>query len=184
MLLLNTPVEYLYSFTYSKKKTVRIQPFSKEVKKTGNVIRSKIQQTFPELNVHLIGSAELGIAGQRDVDLLIECPWKEFSKYKKSLELFFGPADKVRKKFIEWHFLKNNCSVEILLVDPTSRVFRGPVNTFAVLKSNPKYIEKYEEIKKVSNGSTIREYKRRRLAFFNAIMNSNNKNSFKKLRYV
>lgn len=169
-LFLKTPKDFVYSFTYPTNKTITIEPYNPGVTRTGNKLTAKVRAIFPELKVHFIGSARLGILGQKDIDLMIECAPDDFEKYLPGLISLFGNPDKKRSKFIEWHFVENGCSIEILLIDPSTHVFQGPLETFKLLKKNKYLLRKYEKIKKESDGISVREYKRRRMFFFNQIM--------------
>ena len=168
-LLLYSPREYLYSYTYSKDKKITIYPYDPRVTKTGERIVRAIRAKFPELAVHLIGSASLKISGQRDIDILVECERGEFAKYLSGFVALFGKEDKKRPLWTEWHFIQDGSAVEIMLIDPKTRVFQEPMRTYNILAHNKKALKEYEHLKHTSNGITEREYKKVRLDFFNRL---------------
>lgn len=173
-LLINSPIPFLYSYTYSAKKTVKIEPFSPDVKATGEQLVSQIKQAASQLIVHFVGSPVIEIPGQRDIDLYVECDPKDFATYVPIMTELFGQPQKSRDKFHEWHFAKNNCDVEIIFGDPKLPLFNDPLHVCEIIASNPEYIKEYARIKIESNGVSVREYKRRRLEFFNKILKENN----------
>ena len=168
-LLWENPREYLYSFTYSATKTVHIGSYDPEVTKLGERLVAQIKQNHPELDVRFLGSAALKIAGQRDIDILVGCNPDYFPRYEPALVTLFGPAQKKRKQFMEWHLEIDQCDVEILMVNPNSPMFKDPIKTCATLQQNPLLRAQYELLKRNSNGISVREYKKRRLVFFHQI---------------
>lgn len=172
-LLWQTPINYLYSYKYPTNKKVIIKSYDPNTRVVGQKIVRKINNIFPELKTHLIGSAVLGIAGQKDVDLFIECDPRKISKYLPKFKKIFGNPLKIKKNFAEWRLSRKNCSVEILLINPNSNMFQMPVKTFKLIQKDKKLIKEYEQIKKKSNGLSLREYQKRRLVFFNRILGLN-----------
>ncbi len=172
-LFFQSPIEFLWSYTYPTDKKIKIFPYDPDVNKTGKNLKNLISKNIPGLTVYLIGSAAFKISGQRDIDLIALSDPKHFPKYLPGLVRLFGNADKTRKEFVEWHFTKNGCEIELILGDPNSRVCRGPLKSFNILSSNKSLLKEYEQIKLKSNGLSMREYKRVRLEFFNRIIREN-----------
>lgn len=175
-LLLDNPRDYLYTFTYSNVKKVNIYPYNHKVNKLGHSLTEKIHAKFPELSVYFLGSAKLGILGQRDIDLMASCQYKNFDTYLPYLTFLFGKPDKRRKKFVEWHFRKNRCDIELLLIDPSSHMFQSPLKIYELLNNNKRYLQEYIKIKQMSDGIPIREYNRKRMEFFNRILKESTTN--------
>ncbi|MDQ3099444.1 MAG: hypothetical protein M3Q44_06895 [bacterium] len=173
-LLIHSPVEYLYSFTYSDQEKVTIEPFSQQVRDTGNKLVRKIKKNLPDLTVHFVGSPVFGIPGQRDVDLYVECLPKTFGQNLPVMISLFGTPQKTREKFYEWHFIENDCAIEILFGDPSLPIFTETLKVCRIIGSKREYINEYAKIKMESNGVSLREYKRRRLLFFNRLLKNQN----------
>lgn len=169
-LLAKSPREYIYSYTFPTNKTIKIEKYNPRVTKLGESFIKKLRAKHPELKIYFVGSAVLKIAGQKDIDLFVVSKPKNFHIYLPTLCTLFGEPMKKRKNFIEWHLEKNGCSIEVLLIDPLNNIFRGPLKTFTILKNNQRLRREYERIKLKSNGVSVREYKKRRLEFFNRIM--------------
>lgn len=168
-LLIKTPREFVYSFTYPADQQVEIAPYDPAVKKIGERLVTQMHDACPGLKIHFLGSAVLGIAGQRDIDLLAAADPSQFHRYIAGISSVLGPPSKRRRTFMEWQTNREGCAVELLLADPESPLLTGPLKTFRKIKSDPSLIGRYEKLKLSSNGVSIREYKRRRLAFFNMI---------------
>lgn len=164
------PREYIYLFTYPQNRRVSIESYDPQVTKVGKFLVRKINKLYPELKVHFIGSAVLGIAGQRDIDLYAECFPRNFGRYIPGLISLFGPPTKIRRKFIQWRLMKNGCLVELLLIDPSTDMFNLPLKTFELMKNNKKILQEYKKIKGLSSGLSVREYHKKRLQFFNKIL--------------
>jgi peptidoglycan/xylan/chitin deacetylase (PgdA/CDA1 family) len=169
-LLIESPVEFLWTFTYSNKKLVRIYPFDQKVYKTGLALKKQLEKTVPDINVYFIGSPVFKLPGQKDVDLLASINPKSIKKVLPLITQIMGPPAKVRRTFAEWHLTKNGCDVELILSDPKNNLFADPLKTVHFIKNNNTYLERYKKIKTTSNGLTMREYKRVRLEFFNDIL--------------
>ena len=168
-LLFSSFREFVYSFTYSKDKKIKISPFDPTVRQTGLEIVQKIKNVLPDSTIHFTGSAVLGIAGQRDLDIYVESAPKDLKKNLEKLIPILGQATKIRAKFVEWHSIIDTCDVEVILADPQLPILRDPVHTFNLIKSNLAHIKEYEQLKLASNGVSEREYKRRKLEFFHRI---------------
>jgi hypothetical protein len=166
MLLLLSPREYLYSFTYPTDAYVTVQPYDPAVNELGLRLVDELKAQFPSLIVHFWGSAALKIAGQRDIDLVAEAYPGELPLYEPGITRLFGAPIKHRPDFIEWNFVVEGAHVELVLISPTHPLFKKQRDTFIVLSSDEKIVREYERIKLSCNGLSVREYDRRRLQFF------------------
>ena len=170
ILLLQSPKDYLYSFTYPTNRFVKIRPYKPSLQTTADKIINKIHKAAPNLKVYFVGSASFHISGQGDIDLVAKSKSKNFNKYLPVLTDIFGNPSKKRSKFIEWHFMYNKYNIELLLADPTSPNFKNELKIYKILKKNKKLLKEYEAIKKSLNGLPVREYIKRRMSFFNKIL--------------
>ena len=166
LLLIRAPKEFVYSFTYPRNRYVTILPYDKATTIIGKDLVEKIKRKYPELTVHFSGSAVLGIVGQKDIDLFIECDKSELEKYKTGISKIVGQPRKVKKDFVEWSFGTRGCDVQVLLIDPNHPLYKKQINTQKVLENNRKILQEYEKMKLQSNGVLQREYARRKLKFF------------------
>ncbi len=169
MLLLQSPQAYLYSFTLPNNKYITTHPYDPAANRLGKELVATLKEKFPELPVHFIGSAALGIVGQNDIDLVADAAPKDFQKYMPELTTLFGEPTKKRFHFIEWVTERNGLSVEFLLIDPASPLGKNSIKGFEILQKDKKLLQEYEAIKNASNGVSEREYKRRLLQFFTRI---------------
>ena len=169
LLLWKTPREYLYSFTYPTDKYVNIMPYDPAVTRTGEKLISKIHALYPDLKVHFIGSSVLGISGQKDIDLIIESPPKDFHLYISGLISILGEPTKRRRNLIEWGTKVGGCTIDVLMLDHSNPIGRKTIKTYERIKKNKLFLQQYEKLKLDSDGISLREYKRRRLQFFNVV---------------
>lgn len=175
MLLINSPREYLYSFTYFYTKKIKIDKYDVKTTELGNMFVKKINKLLPNLKVNFFGSAALKIDGQKDVDLFVECAPSKFDECLPSMISIFGPKFKRRPFFIEWNIYYKGVFIECLLIDPKSSMFKMQKRTFVTLKNNKSYLDEYVRIKRNSNNSSYGEYQRTRMEFFNRILGINKK---------
>jgi GrpB-like predicted nucleotidyltransferase (UPF0157 family) len=163
------PIDFLYSFTYSKHKKIKIAPYDPAVSALGRSLVARIQKKYPSLEVHFIGSPAHKIAGQRDIDLYVTCPKEHMARYVTFCSTLFGAPEKIRPSYIEWHTKIRSCEVEVIMGEKHNRIIEGPLAVYQILKKFPRLLSQYEKLKLRSNGVSEREYKRRRLEFFDDI---------------
>lgn len=168
-LLLKSPKDYIYSYTYSPVKRIKIEKYDKAINAYGEDLVKQLHTLFPKLVVHFIGSAAMGIPGQRDIDLLIESQPADFQLYLPELVKMFGKPKKHKKSFVEWATSQNNCSLDIIMCDAASPILSKPLRVFKLLMSRPELLIEYEQIKLAADNTTVREYKKRRMIFFERI---------------
>ncbi len=168
-IMISGPVEYLYTFHNSRTKTVTIRPFDPKVKALGLELQKVLTSELGVDTIHFFGSAALEIAGQKDVDIFVEVSKVDFDTYKKKISILYGKPAKVLPELIEWHFDRGDCAVQIVLIDTNSYLMGLQKVTFRELSKESNRKE-YEKLKNASDGVTIFEYEKRRLAFFNKIL--------------
>lgn len=169
LLLWKSPREYLYSFTYPTDKYVSIKPYNPAVTRTGEKLVRMIHTFYPDLKINFIGSSVLGISGQKDIDLIIESPPKDFHLYLSGLISVLGEPVKRRKNLIEWDTKLEDCIIDVLLLDHSNPIGRKTIKTYERIKKNTAFLKQYEKLKLAADGVSLREYKRRRLEFFNMV---------------
>lgn len=171
-LLLRSPRDYLFSFTYPDDQYIKIYPYNPRITQKGRNLVKSISQKLPHLKICFHGSAALGIAGQRDIDIVVNCQPSDFDLYLPALILLFGLPTKRRPNFIEWQFRRNNCDIDITLIDSFHPRSIETIRVYEILKKDKQLLQTYEQLKLSSNGTSVREYKRRRMQFFNQILRS------------
>ncbi len=173
LLLVQSPREYLFSFVLSSKQKVRIGPYNPLVQKAIQNIIIIIKSQFPTLKIIAAGSSSLKIAGLNDIDLYTVSPKESFHKYILTFTRLFGKPYKIRKNFIEWHFSWKGFPVELSLMDPDTSMCKERLRIFQIFKHDKRILYEYEKLKKDLNGSSLREYVRGRLEFFNRVLKNN-----------
>lgn len=163
------PRAYLYLFVYPKDKKVKIEAYDSEVVDAEKALIGQITKLYPDLTIHFVGSAALGIAGQKDIDLFAECLPQAFDKYLPGLITLFGQPAKRRERFVQWDVTKKGYKIELFLADPSTAIFYKPIKNFKTLRKNKKLLEEYRRIKEESNGLSVRNYEKRKLIFFNKL---------------
>lgn len=160
---------FIYSFSYSSGKKVRIRALDPIVKTIEGEIRARIRGKNPQLTVHLIGSASFGIAGRRDLDFFVESNREDMVANIASFRGIFGNPERVKPAFAEWNLDRDGWEVNILLIDPESRKFREQMLACAIIKDDKDVRAEYERLKLNLNGHPQREYERRKTLFFSRI---------------
>ena len=170
-IFLQTPKDFIYSFTFSTKKKVAINNYDPKSTEIGNKYVTEIKEKFPELDTHLIGSAGFELAGRGDVDIISGCPIEQLSMYKESFTALFGKPIAIKHNFAEWNFFIDNREVEITLIDKNSSQFLMQISQFCKIKNDAKLLAEYKELKNSANQISMREYQRRKIGFFNKVNN-------------
>ena len=143
-------------------------PFDSKAKEVGDSIIRKIKSNLTNIEILFMGATALEIAGQNDIDIYLLSKPKDFDKHLPALEKLFGKPKHAHKTFIEWSFTENNYPVELYLTEPPERQIR----VFEILKSNPRLLKEYEELKLEFNNQSFRDYQRAKYEFYNRILKS------------
>lgn len=165
--ILRIAKEKLYVLMYPADVNVNIFGYDPESKKIAEDIFSKINDVFPELKIYFIGSASMGIAGCKDIDIFVESMPFNFDKFIKTFNEFFGQPVCVKKDYIEWKVFKGDWSVDILLINPKCEKFKYQVGIEFVLQENKSLLEEYDKLKWKMDGMPKRKYQYEKNKFFN-----------------
>lgn len=165
-----TPDQEKYLKIIPEDKKTIIQDFNPAVKVASDEVVVKIKAEKPDWNVWPMGSSELGIAGQNDIDINIPIHPEEIKGYLPELEKLFGPPRQKEKLPMKWELNQDGFEVELYLTDSTTKTFQEHLDVFTMLKENAGLRARYEEIKKSSNGGSFREYMKKKYEFFNKIL--------------
>ena len=169
-LIITTPISYLYSFTYNNSDKIQIRPFDPKIKKLGLTLINQIKVLYPDITILFQGSAALELPGQADIDLVIPCLPINFSKYYPGLRGILGQPSKIKTDFIEWHTSINKVNIELLLINPKIPMYTEPYKIYKIFTTFPDTVIQYKHLKLRCHGISTREYKRRRLYFFNQLI--------------
>lgn len=164
-IILNDPREYVYSFVSSPVKKIKLYQYDPKSQILFKRIKKKIIKNFPELDVHLYGSSDLKILGEKDVDIFVISKSRDVSKYISKLNKLFGKSAKIKDEYVEWVFSKDSFIVELTLVYSGNKLYKKQIERYEALKRNPVFIKQYETLKSISNGLPIREYHKNKLHF-------------------
>lgn len=155
-----------YILMYSCREKVHIEPFDPKVLEVTEIIikdvRSVMSEQFP---IHLLGSVSMGIAGQRDIDIFVECKASDFSSHIDDLSSIFGKPVRKKRDYIEWQTYRDGWGVDILLIDPTTEKFKDQSSVAWAIQNDEKLKREYEQLKLECNGKSLREYQRRKHKF-------------------
>ncbi|HCI05665.1 MAG: hypothetical protein UX26_C0008G0008 [Parcubacteria group bacterium GW2011_GWC1_45_9] len=165
-----TPNQEKYLQAIPEDKVIHIQPFNPKVRESAKEIISQIKGKLPDLGVFFGGASALGIAGQNDIDLNILSVPEEYDKHLPILKELFGEPTKTSFSLVEWEFKRNGFDVELYLTDRNSSALQEQIKTFEILRDNPGYRKKYEQIKLSSDSLSFREYMRRKYEFFSRLI--------------
>ena len=151
-------------------KPVKVYPWDKKGLEVAQSIINDIKSTLPDLEVVFIGSMALQIAGQKDIDLSILCPTKDFPENQKKLEKLFGSPDRIGHTSIPWHFIKDGYEVGVYLTDPKTSQIQEQINVFNLLKNDKNFLKMYEDLKLAADGLPYREYQIKKYDFYHKIL--------------
>lgn len=166
---IQTPKDYLSLYLIPRPGLVKIKPFSKKLKQLASELMDEIHKLYPELKLYLIGSVGLEVSGQDDIDLIAATEPENFSNYEMGLSKIFGIPGKKRKFFREWRTKKDYYTIDFVLYDKDSELFKKEMGFFGQLKNNKKLRAEYEQLKLKLNGFPDRTYVFKRMQFFNQI---------------
>ena len=173
-MLTPTQTNYLSKLpTEILQKPVQIYPWTSKGLEVAEKIINEIKSAIPERKVIFIGSMALHIAGQRDIDLSVLCPFQDFVEPHKALEKLFGPPDKIGQTHIAWHFIKEGYEIGIYLTDPVESKVQEQIDIFNILKNDSRLLKEYEDLKLAANGLPYREYQIKKYDFYNRVLGLN-----------
>ena len=158
-----------YLLTIPEDKIVRIYPYDPKAKIVAEKIIKQIHEVYSGLEILFIGAAALEIAGQNDLDINILSIPKEYDNYLPGLVKIFGEP-KIKGTSIKWEYERDGFGIELYLTDKDGSDFQEQLRVFNILKNGPKLLKQYEDLKKICNGISFREYQRKKYEFFNRIL--------------
>jgi GrpB-like predicted nucleotidyltransferase (UPF0157 family) len=171
-LLIESPRDFLYSFTYPDDDHVNIQPFNPGSVVVAKFIIRQIKKIDCKLKVYFIGSSALRIKGNNDIDIYVACNTGDFDQNYSKLKKVFGKPANIKNNFVEWSFKKNIFHVDLVLINQDTPRFKEQIYIFQTLKKNRRILKEYIELKESLNGKSTRDYIQGRMKFFNRLLRS------------
>lgn len=151
-------------------KIIIVQDFNPGAKRAADEIVGQIKAAGIQSEVLNIGSTELGIAGQNDIDINVLSSPDKYADESPILEKLFGPPRQKQRLPMKWEFKQDGFEVEVYLTDATTPTFREHLVVFTAIKNSPELRSRYEEIKKSCDGKSFREYMAKKYELFNEIL--------------
>lgn len=159
-----------YLSKISDDQMVAVAPWDARGLEIAKKIINEIKTVAPDNEVIFIGSLPLRIAGQKDIDLSVLSPAKDFPIHQPKLEAAFGKPDKLGVTSIGWHFVREGFDVGIYLTDPKTSSVQEQIDIFNLLKNNPALLKEYEQIKLSAAHKSYKEYQIAKYEFYNRVL--------------
>lgn len=156
----------------SNSNSTKIIPFKSQVRNDFYDLKKELQEIVgKDVDVSLKGSSNLGISGKGELDVYIPVPSDKFDYILQKLINAYGepgshyPLERARfNKFV------NKTEAEVFLIN-SDRDSWAQLNIFeSWLKSHPKDLKQYENLKTSLVGKSTRTYYTEKLNFFNSII--------------
>lgn len=165
-----TPDQEKYLETIPAGKKIAVQDFNPAVKVASDKVVSAIKTQQPDWDVRSMGSSELGIAGQNDIDIAVLATQATYHDYLPTLESLFGPPHQKEKLPMKWEFNQDGFEVELHVADSTTTTFQEHLEVFTILKEDAELRASYEGLKKSCDGGSFKEYMKKKYEFFNEML--------------
>ncbi len=152
---------------------VEVYPWDPVSLDVADDVIGEIKQIEPNLEILLMGSVPLKIAGERDLDITVYCPKTEQAHHGQNLVKILGEHSSSGEHHIGWEFNRDGFHVTVYLADPTSSNAQAQKQIFEKLRDNPELAKEYEQIKLTMNGKTYKEYQLAKYEFYNKVLGIN-----------
>lgn len=156
----------------SNEEKIKIVPYDPKVEKIFKKIKKKIKSILGK-NTRVVhrGATSLGISGQGEIDVYIPVPISKFNSHLRKLKQALGNAGSVypleRARF---NLEIGGFKAEIFLIKENSPGWKRGIAFEKYLKNHPRALETYQKLKERSDGTSVREYYRRKTEFINSIL--------------
>ena len=148
---------------------VQVRPWDPKAVAIANRLIDEIHSVIHGATVLFMGAAALGIAGQNDIDLYILHGENPNAFIRKIVKIFGPPMPDI--SIVKWQFQRDGFDVELYISDPATESMREQIRIFEILRDDKQLRQRYEILKKASDGFALREYMRRKYEFFNELLN-------------
>lgn len=152
-------------------KPVIIFPWEERGLEIAQAVIDDIHSVEPTLEVFLMGSLPLKIAGQRDIDITSNDFASNFEIHKMKFKKVLGMPSKINDSSIVWHFTRVNYEVSFYIIDPEkSDQLQRQKQMNDLFKKSPTLLAKYEQLKLSLNNSSYKFYLEKKYEFFNKVL--------------
>lgn len=166
-----TPEQEKWIAHLSDEEQVTIFPFDPSAGQKFEAVRARILSALgPGTQVLHRGATSLGISGQDEIDIYIPVSETDFNALLAPLAAAFGPPHShyplERARFVT---IEGGKHVDIFLANTASQGWIDGVRFENYLVTHPEALERYRLLKEAGDGSSVREYYRRKTEFINEI---------------
>ncbi len=165
-----TEKQLKYITTIPESRKALIKPFNPKGLLVAQEITEEIKSLTPDLEIKLLGSLALGIAGEEDIDIYIFCEEEKWAQYLGSIEKLFGKYDRLMLGSMKWEFESGGFHVDLILIDPNNDFSKRSAVVFGCLNNNSTLLNEYEKMKTGFNGKSYREYQTAKFEFYNKVL--------------
>lgn len=156
----------------SDENKISIIPFDPTAEEKFQRVKQRVQNVLgTETSVEHRGATSLGISGQDELDVYVPIPEAKFDSLVDPLKTLFGEPRSLypleRARFVTQEGGKH---VDVFLINEEHDGWKNGVKFEAYLKSHPKTLEEYRQLKENGNGLSVREYYRRKTEFINVVL--------------
>src|SRR3989338_7765698 len=141
-----------------KDKIFIMHPFASWAKVLQTEIIADIERILPEARIYKLGSLELKIGGQNDVDLIVVDA--DYVRAKSICANRFGTPTYEETYATNWKFPYKGLPIDITLRQELPREF---LEVLEILGNDESLLQEYIDLKTRSNGLPFRDYLRKKL---------------------
>jgi GrpB-like predicted nucleotidyltransferase (UPF0157 family) len=167
-----TPEQEKWINQLSDQELVVISPYDPSAPQKFEAVKRKIQAALgPDSKVVHRGATSLEISGQNEIDVYVPVPAEQMEVLIPVLTAAIGNPRKVypneRARFV---VVEEGKRVDIFLINESCQGWINGLKFEHYLRTHPDVLEQYCLHKEAGHGLTMREYYRRKTAFFNAVV--------------
>jgi len=155
----------------SETSTIKIIPYNPKNREVFKLIKKDLFGLLGKTRISLRGSTALKISGQGENDLYIPVDSKNFNIYLEKLIKYLGEPGSLyplkRVRFIKYI---DDIKTEIFLINKNDTGWKTSVKFEKYLKRHPEAVVEYEQLKKSSDGASVKEYYTKKTIFINKII--------------
>ncbi|TSC60318.1 MAG: Uncharacterized protein LiPW15_196 [Parcubacteria group bacterium LiPW_15] len=151
---------------------IKIVPFDPRSQEEFEQVKLLIQSKFgSSVKVEHRGASSLGISGQNEIDIYVPVPADSFEDFIAKLTQLFGEPRShyslERARFVVSGVGKR---IDVHLMNEEHLGWLNCERFETYLRAHPEALEEYRLLKESGDGSSTREYYRRKIEFINEIL--------------
>lgn len=149
-----------------------VHEWTPELTRFADRLIAQIHKVAPELKVLFMGSAALGLPGNREIDLDVLCDEYDLKRYVDVLMPVLGTPQAFTDTKVMWNYVRDGIEIDCILSDPKTADSHVPKQKkdFEILKTNTKLQEQYKQLKYDWDGLPLDQYKAKKKAFWEMIL--------------